>query len=457
MATDVRMPPAHFDPASFETFRFVSHRLDATGRVELVYALEDKLEFVESIQLPVRSGVTDGNIRRASGLLALLHWVAGVSYFKTAVPRSVRFECGRPSSATARLLETLYSEGLGEFAYRNQLPLPHPSFATESVATRRPRAGLPESRGIQKVLVPVGGGKDSAVAIEIVRHAELEFELFSVGNAVPIERTASVAAAPRLIATRHLDSRLGALNGIGALNGHIPVTAIVSCIALLTAALNGFDAVAMANERSASRGNLEWDGVMVNHQFSKSLRVERMLSTVVAQTAPDLQIFSVLRPASELSIARAFARMTGYHHAFTSCNTVFRLDPALRGKSWCCDCPKCRFVFLALAPFMDPTYLRGVFGTDLLDDERQFDGFALLTATGGHKPFECVGEEEESLAAMRLLAADPRWRDHAVVHRFAAESLPAQALEGGPEALALSDDHDVPSVLLPAVREILGA
>ena len=119
----------------------------------------------------------------------------------------------------------------------------------------------------------------------------------------------------------------------------------------------------------------------------------------------------MLRPASELAIARAFARLDAYHEAFTSCNAIFRIDPELRAASWCCDCPKCRFVFLVLAPFSSPEHLSAVFGRDLLRDESQLAGFALLTATGGHKPFECVGEEKESLAAIRLLAEDPRWAD----------------------------------------------
>ncbi|HWX95584.1 MAG TPA: hypothetical protein VNZ01_01945, partial [Solirubrobacteraceae bacterium] len=133
--------------------------------------------------------------------------------------------------------------------------------------------------------------------------------------------------------------------------------------------------------------------------------------------------------------------------------------PQLRASSWCCDCPKCRFVFLVLAPFTDPARLREVFGRDLLDDERQFEGFALLTATGGHKPFECVGEEEESLAAMRMLAADPRWRAHAVVRRVIAEVLPRFPQSAGDPAriLALGEDHAVPAALMPDVRAVLGA
>jgi hypothetical protein len=170
-------------------------------------------------------------------------------------------------------------------------------------------------------------------------------------------------------------------------------------------------------------------------------------------------IFSVLRPASELAIARAFAQMERYHGAFTSCNAIFRLDPSLRAASWCCDCPKCRFVFLVLAPFSTPEHLREIFGRDLLEEDGQFEGFALLTAGGGHKPFECVGEEQESLAALRLLAEDPRWKDHRVLQRLVTEILPQHSPgTGDPQAmLALSDEHDVPDALMEDVRALLGA
>jgi hypothetical protein len=112
-----------------------------------------------------------------------------------------------------------------------------------------------------------------------------------------------------------------------------------------------------------------------------------------------------------------------------------------------------------MAPFSEPDHMREIFGGDLLDDERQFEGFALLAASGGHKPFECVGEEQESLAAMRLLAGDRRWREHAVVRRLAAEVLPLHPLpEGDPQAvLALSAEHDVPAALLDGVGALLRA
>jgi hypothetical protein len=462
MAAGAKQPPAVFDPAAFASFRFLGRELDEGGVLTLRYALDEGLEFSERIVLPMPARLDEQRRASVEGLLSLLHWVAGVSYFKAALPARISCESGLPGPATAALLEALYSEGLGELAYVNRLDaLPRPRFPREEPAPGR-APGEPRQRPLGdplRVLVPVGGGKDSVVAIEAVRCSGVEQALFSVGDAPPIARTADVAGLPRLIATRELDPLLFELNAAGAINGHVPITAIVTCVAMLTAALHGFDAVALANERSASSGNVSWDGVEINHQFSKGLAAERLLSAAVAELGAPLRQFSILRPASELAIARAFARLERYHGAFTSCNAIFRLDPALRASSWCRDCPKCRFVFLALAPFSDPDHLREIFGANLLEEERQFEGFALLAASGGHKPFECVGEEQESLAAMRLLAGDRRWREHAVVRRLAAEVLPLHPLpEGDPQAvLALSAEHDVPAALLDGVGALLRA
>jgi UDP-N-acetyl-alpha-D-muramoyl-L-alanyl-L-glutamate epimerase len=448
---------AAFDPTAFRTFRFTGRSLDATGRVELRYALDDAHEFVEELTVPVPEGA---DVHAVAPLLDLLHWVAGVSYYKTAAPPEVAFETGAPGPAAAAWLEALYSEGLGELAVVNDLPhLPRPRFAPRDRAPDAPAPSLvPEREHTpSRVLVPVGGGKDSIVALEIVRRSGLPFELFSVRDDAAMQRTEAAAGVPRLVVHRRLPlAQLKALNASGALNGHVPITAIIACAALLTAALHGFDAVALANERSASQGNVVYDGIEVNHQFSKSARAETLLRAAVAEAAPVVDVFSVLRPASELAIARRFATLTRYHRAFTSCNAIFRLDPDLRLASWCGDCPKCRFVFLVLAPFMEPDALAAIFGKAMLDDEAQYEGFALLTATGGHKPFECVGEEEESRAAIRLLAADPRWRDRPVVRRLAAEVLDGRPPDAD-RLFALSGDHAVPDALIDDVHALLGA
>lgn len=445
-----------FEPTAHSAFRFTGRSLGLDGTVTLRYALDDAYEFTERLRIPMPlEGSCD--LESFEPLLDLLHWVAGVSYYKTAAPPEVVCEAGHPPPATAAFLDALYSEGLGEFAVVNALPeVPRPRFPVG-------RASPPVGSAVAEpssVLVPIGGGKDSIVALEIVRQTGLDFTLFSVRDDPAMQRTAAVAQVPRLIASRELPlDLLRDLHGNGALNGHVPITAIIACVALLTAALHGYDAVALANERSASQGNVIYDGIEVNHQFSKSARAEELLRAAAAEAALGIDIFSILRPASELAIARRFAQMPEYHGAFTSCNTIFRLDPELRRASWCADCPKCRFVFLILAPFMEPDALAGIFGSAMLDDDSQFEGFALLTATGGHKPFECVGEEEESLAAMSLLADDPRWRDRPVVKRLVEEVLSPRGDDPGrvERVLALNDEHNIPDRLIGHVRAFLGA
>ena len=443
-----------FEPAAFRRFRFTERSLSG-GTVRLGYALDDAYEFVEEFDIPIPDAEPDP--ATVAPLLDLLHWVAGVSYFKTAVPPEVSCETGSPPPATAQYLEALYSEGLGEFAVVNALPhLPAPRFPRGSPRLQSRLTRIRPAR----VLVPIGGGKDSIVALEIVRRAGLDFVLFSVRDDPAMQRTAAVADVPRLVVERRLPlALLEDLHRNGALNGHIPITAIISCVALLTAALHGYDAVVLANERSASSGNVVYDGVEVNHQFSKSARAELLLREAAAEATTAVDVFSILRPASELAIARRFAALERYHHAFTSCNAIFRLDPLLRRASWCGSCPKCRFVFLALAPFMSPEALERIFGTPMLDDESQFDGFARLTATGGPKPFECVGEEDESLAAIQLLADEPRWRDRPVVRRLIDEVLTEQGSDPTrtATALTLSDEHWVPTELMDDVHALLGS
>jgi hypothetical protein len=73
--------------------------------------------------------------------------------------------------------------------------------------------------------------------------------------------------------------------------------------------------------------------------------------------------------------------------------------PAAR---WCGVCPKCQFVFLALAPFLPKPRLMAIFGRNLLDEPALAAGFDALIEYREHKPFECVGEGRESRAAISM-------------------------------------------------------
>ena len=208
----------------------------------------------------------------------------------------------------------------------------------------------------------------------------------------------------------------------------------------------------MSNERSASDPNLIWNGHEVNHQWSKGVTAEGLLrAAVIAHAGITEPYFSLLRSLSELHIAKLFARYTAYDDVVTSCNAAFKLhDPTAR---WCGHCPKCRFVFLAMAPFMPRQRLAGIFGRDLLDEPEQVPGYLELLGIDAHKPFECVGEVEESLVALGLLTGDPQWQGAAVISALKAAVPPeAWAAASPAEVLAPGGPTFVPPAYAKALE-----
>jgi hypothetical protein len=401
-----------------EGYRFASD----TGTLSLHYAFDGGPRFEERIALPPATrSLSDDEHEALDRVFRLLLLACGVSYYKAFAPRRIRCAAFPLESATAAFFTDFYAKGLAEFAWRNGIDLAGLSFAVDAV---EPASALLLHLP-RLTCVPVGGGKDSIVTIECLKQAAEPLVLFELGDAAPIEATIAQAGLPAIRVTRRLDPALFALNEAGALNGHVPITGILSMLVLACAIIRGFDAIAMSNEHSASAPNLVAEGREINHQYSKSYEFEQAFGQFVDRhVIQGVRYFSLLRPLSEIAIARRFARHTAYFPVFRSCNAAFRQSAERRETNWCCDCPKCRFVFLALAPFVERQVLIATFGRDMLDDPTQTDGFAELCGLQRHKPFECVGEIEESATVMAHLATLADWRDDEVVRALAPRLSP---------------------------------
>jgi hypothetical protein len=444
------------DPKQAQAFRFARCAY-VDGVAELVYAFDNGPELIERIHFPSAPMLVPQHAAALDAALNLLHLIAGVSYFKAGVPAEIHVETVPPDTSTAELLNAVYLHGLGEFAYQNKLDLRGKiRFPANSGIGENPRLattlGLP-----QRTLVPIGGGKDSLVSVESLKAIGAEATAVWIGNSPLIAACAARTGLPTLNIRRDLSPLLFDYNRQGAYNGHIPVTAINSVILLVAAVLYGYDSIAFSNERSASSATLEYAGQAVNHQWSKSSEFERALHAWVhGHVAGDLNYFSLLRPYSELAVTQRFARLAAYFDTFSSCNRNFKLLGPKPADRWCCQCPKCHFVFLALAPFLPKVTLVRIFGRNLLDDETQVDGFDALLEYHQHKPFECVGEGAESRAALYALSQRPEWREDAIVARFEREILPQLqvadlALD---QWLAPSGEHLVPARLVGALSAL---
>ena len=423
----------------------------ATAR--FAYGLDDR-HFIEVLQFPA---VTDPAAASSPPFLKLLDLTAivlGVSYFKLKAPLEICApNIALTQSETAFVLD-VYENGLGEFYARNNLS----RFGKLLVSTPHD-VTAPADRAVElpnRALLPIGGGKDSLVSVELLSAAEIPFTPFAVNPKGPILSSVDKIGEAPVYVRRILDKemiRLGKEPGF--YNGHVPSTAINSMIASLCAVLFGFNRIVLSNERSASEGNVVFDGREANHQYSKSLDFERSIAVILADaTGGALEYFSLLRPYSEARIATLFARETRYDRVFSSCNQNFRLA-GHDGPLWCGHCPKCHFVFLIFAPVMDKARLLSIFGQNLLDHPDNEVSFRELTGLAGQKPWECVGEILEAAACLYALANRPDWANDAIVARLQPD---LKAQYGSPAlASALEDlmtdspDHLIPAPILAAV------
>lgn len=444
-----------FGPAA--AFRYLGWDVDPeAGQLVCRYALDGR-EFAERVR--VEADPAAWRTPAAGEAARLVFLLAGVSYYKAGAPPVLDLGATPVRAGDGALLLDFYRQGLGEFAYRNGLDLAALRLLGGT------ELGPPVSREApaDAPLVPFGGGIDSIVTVEGVRARRPAggttlFVLSREGDRfAAIEDAAAATGLPVARASRALDPAILDSASHGWLNGHVPVTGVLSAIALLVAVLRDHDAVVMSNEWSASIGNVELPGGgSVNHQWSKSLAFEELLRSHLARSiAPPPAYFSWLRPWSELWVARRFAELGRYHRVFRSCNRAFALDPVRRLDHWCGRCDKCCFIDLVLAPFVPAGTLRDVFGgREPLDDPSLAPRFrALLGRSPDVKPWECVGEVGECRAAAALAAARPDRAGTALLQELVAE-LPAGAGAGAGRLLGPLGPSHVPERYAPG--DLLG-
>ncbi|WP_372369397.1 endonuclease domain-containing protein [Candidatus Uabimicrobium sp. HlEnr_7] len=443
-----------FNPKTIKEFRFLDWKFDEkTYTVYLRYAFDNDHIFTEEFSFPVPTfALTDKKREALEACLKNLHLAAGISYYKAAIPNKITIENYVISPETARFFNKLYLYGLGEFAYKNKVDLQgHISFPY----VNEPFPSASKIELGNRMAVPVGGGKDSIVTIETLKKLSIPLLLISVGNASPIIKTAEVAKLPHIVIKRKISPLILELNELGALNGHVPISAIISFAIAVAAVLYDFNYIVMSNERSANIGNLWHDGIEINHQYSKSLEFEKDISSYLQENIlENLRYFSFLRPLSELMISKVFCgKCQPYHDIFASCTTAFRLTKSLSDVRWCLSCAKCRFVFAMMAPFMSKEKLIDIFGKNLLNEQEQISGFLEIMGYGSHKPFSCIGESEETIAAFVILSNKVEWQNDVVVAHFTQEILPKLTLPDTyvENALLFSENH----LLEPDEKELL--
>ena len=345
----------------------------------------------------------DINIDFLSELFFNFGIINAINYYKlTCAPKFV-IKAGKLTAEQREFFKKLFFYGLGEFMYVNKLDLNYGNFL-EIVAeepTDIPHFEL--DNNFSGNLITVGGGKDSIVAIEALEPMR-EQNIFLQYNrniyppneaALNSIRAAGYALSEIVDFNLTLDQKMLDLNKEGYYNGHIPFSSCLAFASLISAYLNNRAFIVLSNEASANEGNIAGTGI--NHQYSKSFEFENDFQNYVAKYLTDkIYYFSILRCFNEFEIVQKFLKFRKYLDIFRSCNV------GTRENKWCSHCAKCLYVYIMLAPFVEPVDMIRVFDHNLLDDKSLLDIFIGLINPDVTKPFECVGTREEIDYSLRL-------------------------------------------------------
>lgn len=339
--------------------------------------------------------------RTANKIVFYLGLAEAVSYLKPVCPPVMRVHCGYLDEEDKKWWQKLYYKGLSEFLFINGIKTDIDNFIKiECLNLDIENTPIKDECYISSNsnLIPVGGGKDSAVTAELMSDYKNENWFITINSQKA--RTDTVVAAgyneDKIIkVTRTISQELLDLNKKGFFNGHTPFSSVVAFVSLYCAYLIGANDIVLSNEASANEPNMS--DSFVNHQYSKSVEFEYDFQAYVSKNITDkIFYFSILRPFNELQISKMFSNYPVYHNIFRSCNQGSRKN------IWCGECAKCLFVYSILSPFISRDKLIGIFGSDMFEKGNLLNIFEGLTGIIPIKPFECVGTIEEIIAALSI-------------------------------------------------------
>lgn len=437
----------------FEDFKY---QYDATQeKLEILfnYSFDKILNFQEKLIIEVEAEIwekVDQDVLKKA--LEPLFIIGGISYYKAYLPNKISGL--NLSEGQAEFWTKVYKKGLGEFFYQNKIDFHN---LINFTVNREEEETSTSHMFEEKILLPIGGGKDSIVSAEILKKFDLPMTLFSLRDAGPIKNTSEIIGEERMIVERFLDEKLFKLNQEDAFNGHVPITAYISFLLVVMAVIFDFKYLIMSLERSANTGQVIWNGLDVNHQYSKSLEFEKDFRDYLTKyIVKNLEFFSLLRGWNEIKIAKIFANLDKfdqYAGIFTSCNRNFKIQKDENTGLWCGKCPKCAFVYLILAPFIAKNKLIEIFGKDLLDDNHLMQLYEEILGLKNIKPFECVGTFEESRLAFYLLIQKSEWQDDLIIKELAAK-LDFSNIDQLKKLLDFDEENFISDKFLALIRDL---
>lgn len=328
------------------------------------------------------------------------------SYWKIFCSPKIIVNAGYLDKRQIEWWKDLLLNGMGQYFFENKIDFTKNNFITISCNSEKKDytiSGFITSNGI---LLPIGGGKDSAVSIEISKKTGNNITCLTLNptkNATKMIKVSGLDSG--IVCKRKIEEKLLELNRKGYLNGHTPFVGYLSFLSVLCATIFDKKYIVFSNEKSSNEGNTIFKEREINHQYSKTFDFEKKFRNYSQKyLSSEIEYLSLLRPLYEIQIARLFSKNPQYFDIFLSCNESQKTYSGTKQKlgNWCGECSKCLFVFIILSPFLSKQEIMDIFKKDMFEDKGLIGILQELIDEKKVKPLECVGTRNESIAGLYL-------------------------------------------------------
>lgn len=429
---------------------FNTEIIDNELRITFNFEIPNLTEFNPVTIIPLNGHSVDLNNQFLNYLIFNLGLVELISYYKCTCSPNIIIEAGYIDQEQINWFKKLYYYGLGEFMYLNKIDIEQDNLFNIKCTTKKIEIPKIEYNGIGN-LIPIGGGKDSTVSLELLSELKDLNHCFII-NPKPVTldcaQVAGYSQDKIVRVKRTIDKNLIELNNQGYLNGHTPFSAMVAFTSYITAYIYNKKYITLSNEASANESTVL--GTKINHQYSKTYEFENDFNNYTKKYfGININYFSLLRPLTEYQIAMLFSNYKKYHQIFKSCNV------GSKGETWkwCCNCAKCLFVYTILSPYLYKDELINIFGEDMFENKSLLNIFKELLGYSETKPFECVGTYEEVRYATSLTIKKLEGNELPYLLNYYKENYPLE-LEHNYEH-SYNNEHNLPEEYESLIRKEL--
>ncbi len=227
-------------------FRFENYNFDFdTGVLTLKYSHDGDRQYEERITFELPDDIDSINQKMIDALAFYIFIIAGSSYYKSFAPPKMNLGEYTLDYWQADFFNMIYRGGLSQFVYENKLSVGDIATFEGSEASIH-HAQDYDGAG---VLLMQSGGKDSLLSSELMKKAKNEFVSWHMSSTGKYPPVLDAVGRPVVVSKRSFD--IDAIKRDwedGAMNGHIPFSALYAGFALLQAVLLDKNLVIASNE-----------------------------------------------------------------------------------------------------------------------------------------------------------------------------------------------------------------